>query len=84
MGKILDEQSLRNHLEDILDGEYALSGGSDQILIEEKLTPSEDFAPFCTHGLADIRIIVFGLVPVAAMVRVPTERSGGKANLAQG
>ncbi len=69
---------------DILDGAFSLSGGSDSILIEERLVPGEDFAAFCDYGLADIRVIVYGLVPVASMVRVPTRESGGKANIAQG
>jgi hypothetical protein len=41
------------------------------------------FKDFCEFGLADIRVIVFNLVPVATMIRVPTKNSGGKANLAQ-
>ena len=53
-------------------------------MIEEKLIPGKEFSLFCKYGLADIRIIVFGLVPVIAMVRVPTEKSGGRANLARG
>lgn len=69
---------------DILDGAFAISGANDTILIEEKLVPSGDFAPFCSHGLADIRVIVYNLLPVASMIRIPTAASGGKANLAQG
>jgi hypothetical protein len=57
---------------------------NDSILIEEKIIPGTEFKAFCTYGLADIRIIVFNLVPVAAMVRIPTEKSGGKANIAAG
>lgn len=67
----------------ILDGAYSLWVWSDTILIEEKLIPGEWFEKFCHYGLADMRIIVFNLVPIAAMVRVPTIHSGWKANLAQ-
>jgi glutathione synthase/RimK-type ligase-like ATP-grasp enzyme len=39
---------------------------------------------YCEYGLADIRVIVFNLIPVAAMLRVPTKESDGKANLDRG
>ena len=78
------EWDLRAHMVDILDGAFSISGGYDTVLIEEQLLPDEGFRHFCQHGLADIRVIVFNLVPVAAMVRMPTALSGGKANLAQG
>ena len=58
-----------------------MQGKPDHILIEELMLPGDGFETFCTHGLADIRIIVYNFVPVAAMLRVPTEASGGKANL---
>ena len=57
---------------------------SDKIIIEEKLVPGKGFQDFCDYGLADIRIIVFNLVPVAAMIRIPTDKSEGKANIATG
>lgn len=57
---------------------------SDQAILEEKLIPGEGFETFCQFGLADLRIIVFNLVPVAAMIRIPTEKSEGKANLNAG
>ena len=82
--KIYTARELRSHMFDILEGNFSISGGYDRVIIEEKLVPSEGFAHFCEHGLADIRIIVFNLVPMEAMVRMPTELSGGKANLAQG
>ena len=68
---------------DILDWKYSLTFWWDKILIEEKLEPGENFKQFCQWWLADIRVIVFNLIPVAAMVRMPTPWSWGKANLAQ-
>jgi len=82
-GSSISETEFKRYLVDILHGKYSLTLGNDNILIEEKLIPGESYKPFCTHGLADIRVIVFNLVPVAAMIRVPTSASGGKANLAQ-
>lgn len=83
-GDLYTETAMRYMMWDILDGKYSITGNSDTILIEEKLIPNRDFAKYCDYGLADIRVIVFNLVPVAAMLRLPTQESGGKANLARG
>lgn len=69
---------------DIIHGSFSLHGSSDTIVIEELLSPGKDFARYCEHGLADIRVIVYNFVPITAMIRMPTASSGGKANLAQG
>jgi hypothetical protein len=82
-GKQFTETILKHQLMDILDGAYSMTS-DDSILIEEKLIPGAGFEEFCTYGLADIRIIVFNLVPVASMIRVPTEKSEGKANIGSG
>lgn len=82
-GKILSEYQIRRQCLDILDGQYSMTL-SDKIIIEEKLIPGKGFQDFCEYGLADIRIIVFNLVPVAAMIRIPTDKSEGKANIATG
>lgn len=80
----IDDNTFRRYLLDIIDWKHSLTTWNDTILIEEKLIPWQWFKRFCEHGLADIRVIVFNLVPVAAMVRIPTEKSWWKANLAQG
>lgn len=74
-GKHTSEEELFHHMRDILDGAYSITGFQDTIILEERLIPHHDFQPFCTYGLADIRVIVFNYVPVAAMVRVPTRDS---------
>jgi hypothetical protein len=74
---------LKFQLADILDGVHSMTS-KDTILIEEKLIPGSGFKEFCQYGLADIRIIVFNLVPVAAMIRIPTPESNGKANINSG
>ena len=81
--ELLTDQEFRRRLLDILDGKYSMTLGWDKIIIEEKLVAGELFKDFCEYGLADIRVIVFNLVPVATMIRVPTKMSNGKANLAQ-
>jgi len=77
------EDELRLHLIDILHGSFSLHGSSDTVVIEELLSPWNDFVQYCDFGLADMRIIVYNYVPITAMIRMPTVHSGGKANLAQ-
>ncbi len=77
------DNEFRRQLLDIIDGKYSMILWNDKIIVEEKLIPGELFKEFCEWWLADIRVIVFNLVPVATMIRVPTESTNGKANLAQ-
>src|SRR3989344_3123909 len=72
---------LIQHIEDILDGKFSLGGRRDEAFFEQILIPHSCFAPFRPAGLPDIRVVVFNLVPVMAMLRIPTMKSGGKANL---
>lgn len=82
-GKEYSDSEFKRILLDTLDGKNSTWVLKDKILIEEKLIPSKGFATYCQEGLADIRIIVFNLVPIAAMIRIPTKKSWGKANLAK-
>jgi alpha-L-glutamate ligase-like protein/uncharacterized protein (TIGR02421 family) len=77
----IEERELSEHIEDILDGKFSVNGHMDTAFFEKILVPHECFAPFHPLGLPDIRIVVFNLVPVMAMLRVPTAQSGGKANV---
>jgi len=83
-GKEYTWRDLYRQLIAILDGKYAISGLSDQVIIEEMLIMHDDFKYFTSAGLPDARIIVFNYVPIIAMLRLPTEESGGKANLHMG
>ena len=80
----ISTQRLREHIEDILDGKFSVNGLQDTAFFEQILIADECFTPFRPAGLPDIRIIVFNLVPVMAMLRIPTAESGGKANVHQG
>ena len=80
----ISEKKLREHIEDILDGQYSVNGRRDAAFFERILIPDSCFAPFRPAGLPDIRIVVFNLVPVMAMLRIPTAGSHGKANVHQG
>src|SRR3989338_3915441 len=77
----IPERRLREHIEDILDGRFSIDGRPDMAFFEKLLIAHECFAPFRPAGLPDIRIIVFNLIPVMAMLRIPTVQSGGKANV---
>ncbi len=74
-------RQLTEHIEDILDGKYSVNGRADTVFFEKILESDPAFAPLRPAGLPDIRIVVFNLVPVMAMLRIPTGESGGKANV---
>lgn len=83
-GTFLDEQGMEHHLSNILSGMYSLGGRPDQVLIERCVEFDPIFDEVTFQGVPDIRTIVYRGYPVAAMVRLPTRRSDGKANLHQG
>lgn len=80
----ISDAKMREHIEDILDGKFSVNGHEDTAFFEKILVADTCFAPFHPAGLPDIRIVVFNLVPVMAMLRIPTVESGGKANVHQG
>lgn len=82
--KKLSIDFLYRHCIEILDGKYSISGVSDRVIFEERLEVHSDFREICEVGLPDIRVVVFNMVPVMAMVRVPTYESDGKANMEMG
>lgn len=78
---LISDKELREHIEDILDGKFSVNGQNDTAFFEQLLEPDNCFLPFRPAGLPDLRIVVFNLVPVMAMLRIPTAESGGKANI---
>ncbi len=83
-GKSYNKELLYMHCIDILEGKYSISGTRDDIIFEEKLDPHSAFRTLTNSGLPDVRVIVFNLIPVMAMLRVPTNESDGKANMELG
>ncbi|PIQ76112.1 hypothetical protein COU78_05945 [Candidatus Peregrinibacteria bacterium CG10_big_fil_rev_8_21_14_0_10_49_24] len=77
----ITDEEISEHIEDILDGMFSVNGRRDTAFFEQILTSHTCFARFRPVGLPDIRIIVFNLVPVMAMLRIPTKESEGKANI---
>lgn len=82
-GNTWNDERLRRHIGDILFGNYA-HGLSDRAIVEERLRQAPLFGEELFPGLPDIRVITLGGRAVMAMLRIPTARSGGKANLHQG
>jgi len=83
-GKLLDLGDIQYHVAGILAGMYSLGGQVDSAMIEALIHTSPAMREIAPEGVPDIRIILYRGVPVMAMTRLPTRRSGGKANLHQG
>ncbi len=80
-GKIMTQEELERHILDILDGRYSLANISDIAFFEQRLEAPEPFNKMSYKGLPDIRVVTHNLIPVMAMMRLPTEESQGKANV---
>lgn len=80
-GDLVTLEDMIEHIEDILDGRYSISGTPDTVFFEQRLVCHPDMEPLGQFGMPDVRVIVYNMVPVMAMVRVPTRESNGKANI---
>lgn len=84
IGEEMTIEQMQSHTVDVLDGGYSLQFLPDNAFIEERLVPHPFFRKLGAIGIPDIRVIVFHHIPVMAMMRFPTEESGGKANVSLG
>lgn len=75
---------LAHHMSNILSGAFSLGGLPDRAMVEYCVQFDPVFAAVSYQGVPDIRTVVFRGIPVAAMLRLPTRASDGKANLHQG
>ncbi|MCB0333976.1 MAG: alpha-L-glutamate ligase-like protein [Bdellovibrionales bacterium] len=82
--KILQYQDIRDHCAEILHGLYSLGGRPDSIIVEERVEFDPLFEHLTEGGVPDIRLIVYRGVPLMGMLRLPTLKSQGRANLHQG
>jgi len=82
--KLIGERDLTLHALDIVEGRYSRNDLPDTAMIEERVKIHPKFHKLAVGGTPDVRVIVYNKVPVMAMLRLPTEESGGKANLHQG
>ncbi|MBU0981759.1 DUF1704 domain-containing protein [Patescibacteria group bacterium] len=68
-------------ISDILEGRFSISGMADTAFFEQRIACDDSIEKFSYKGLPDIRVVVHNLIPVMAMLRLPTKESDGKANL---
>jgi len=83
-GRLVGREEMETHFGDILFGVYSFGRMDDRVLIEKRVIPDKFMFDIYKKGIPDIRIITFKDKPVMAMLRIPTDRSDGKANLHQG
>jgi len=83
-GLLLEPEELEYHVANVLSGMYSLGGHPDRALIEYRVHFDRRFENLTYLGVPDIRTVVYRGVPVMAMLRLPTRRSDGRANLHQG
>lgn len=83
-GRRLRPGDVFQHVSDIVSGLYSLGGQADEALIQHRVVPHPAFEKMSHQGTADVRLVVYRHVPAAAMLRLPTGLSGGRANLHQG
>jgi alpha-L-glutamate ligase-like protein len=80
-GEHLTRADLEAHTCDVLAGAFSAGPCDDVLLVEERVVPEAELGALAYRGVPDIRVLVFRGVPVLAMLRLPTERSDGRANL---
>lgn len=83
-GSLMEDEAIGHHISNVLSGMFSLGGVPDQAMIEYFVQFDPVFDRVTFQGVPDIRTLVFRGVPVAAMARLPTRDSDGKANLHQG
>ncbi len=83
-GGELSEADIERELASILFGAYSRGRLSDRAFVERRIVAHQAFDALGAEGLCDVRVIALTGVPIMTMLRVPTARSGGRANLHQG
>lgn len=81
--KIVTDEEIFLHMANIIMGRFSL-GSYDRVLIEECIEPHSFFQEIYPIGVPDFRVILLDKQPLMSMLRVPTHKSDGKANLHQG
>ena len=82
-GKKYTLEMIKKHIADIIFGVYSF-GLNDTAIVEERIIQEESISKLSPLGLADIRMINYKNKNIAAMLRIATCASDGKANLHQG
>lgn len=71
---------LGRHMADTIFGAYS-ERLEDRVFVERRIESNELLSALWADGLSDFRVLVLRGRPLLAMLRVPTARSGGRANL---
>ena len=82
-GRPVTRVEIRRHLANTVFGVHSKEM-EDRAFVERRIVPHRTFEYLWRNGLCDLRVITLHAKPIVAMVRVPTLRSGGRANLHQG
>lgn len=82
-GAELTRTALRQHMANIIYGAFSDDKG-DRAYVEARVRGHAVIEELWAEGLSDVRVITLGARPVIAMLRVPTRKSQGRANLHQG
>ncbi|MFH1534288.1 MAG: tyrosine/phenylalanine carboxypeptidase domain-containing protein [Nitrospirota bacterium] len=80
-GDRVTKENLNDHIRDIIDGRFSISNIGDTAFFEQYIIADDILGKYSYKGLPDIRVVVHNLIPVMAMLRLPTKESKGKANL---
>ena len=83
MGAVVSKEEIQIHVANILFGMYSF-GSSDRAIIEYCLNPHPFFSKIYPNGVPDFRVIIHDGKPLMAMLRMPNNKSDGKANLHMG
>ncbi len=83
-GKAIGLGEIKSHISNTLSGLYSLGGRYDVAIIEKLVIFDPIFQNYSYEGVPDIRVIIYRGYPIMAMMRCPTQKSDGKANLHQG
>ena len=83
-GRVVTVEDIKLHCQEILAGKYSLHGMPDTVLVEERIKIHPMFLSFTRAGTPDVGVVVYNRIPVMAFLRIPTEKSEGRANLQQG
>lgn len=80
-GVVLARRDLEAHGSDVIAGTYSVGGRDDAVVVEERVRADAVLGDVAYRGVPDVRVLVFRGVPIVAMLRLPTRRSDGRANL---
>lgn len=83
-GSEISHVELESEIFDIIDGAHSIDNLADRAFFEERVIVQTSFRKISAGGVPDVRVIVCNKVPIMAMLRLPTQSSGGRANLHMG